>query len=209
MKIQYLFLLCLLSNEYVCTYSHLVVVPLGSSVVNTLASSPILFSSAGFGAMGGGGGGGDDFDIYGGIDPNSDPELAMAIRISQEEARAQEEARLKAAQQVCSLIIFLSTFLSIILFCFSLKVLHPLPQEVVQANATGDLLTGIDEDDEEALMRRALEMSMRDLMNTQSSSAENTKPAATESDMHVEEDEEEVSAWLILSSASYRYDGMC
>lgn len=78
----------------------MVVVPAGSSVVNTLASSPILFSSAGFGAMGGGGAGGDgDFDIYGGIDPNLDPELAMAIRVSQEEARAQEEARLKAAQE--------------------------------------------------------------------------------------------------------------
>lgn len=152
--------------------SHLVVVPLGSSVVNTLASSPILFSSAGFGAMGGGGGGGDDFDIYGGIDPNSDPELAMAIRISQEEARAQEEARLKAAQQ-------------------SEGAAPATSGSSEQANATGDLLTGIDEDDEEALMRRALEMSMRDLMNTQSSSAENTKPAATESDMHVEEDEEE------------------
>jgi 26S proteasome regulatory subunit N10 len=87
--------------------SHLVVVPAGSSVVNTLASSPILFSSAGFGAMGGGGGGGDgDFDIYGGIDPNLDPELAMAIRVSQEEARAQEEARLRAAQEQVRSILF-------------------------------------------------------------------------------------------------------
>ena len=40
-----------------------------------------------------------DFDIYGGIDPSQDPELAMAIRASTEEARANEEARVKAAQE--------------------------------------------------------------------------------------------------------------
>ena len=33
------------------------------------------------------------FDDYGGIDPSMDPELAMAIRVSTEEARAREEAR--------------------------------------------------------------------------------------------------------------------
>ncbi len=40
-----------------------------------------------------------DFDMYGGIDPSLDPELAMAIRVSTEEARANEEARVKAAQE--------------------------------------------------------------------------------------------------------------
>jgi hypothetical protein len=44
-------------------------------------------AGAGAGASGGG------FDEYGGIDPSMDPELAMAIRASTEEARAQEEAR--------------------------------------------------------------------------------------------------------------------
>ena len=38
-------------------------------------------------------GGGGAFDDYGGVDPSMDPELAMAIRASTEEARAQEEAR--------------------------------------------------------------------------------------------------------------------
>lgn len=43
----------------------------------------------------GGAGGGFEggFDEYGGIDPSMDPELAMAIRVSTEEARAREEAR--------------------------------------------------------------------------------------------------------------------
>lgn len=43
-------------------------------------------------SMGGGG-----FEDYGGIDPSMDPELAMAIRASTEEARAQEEARVSAS----------------------------------------------------------------------------------------------------------------
>jgi 26S proteasome regulatory subunit N10 len=51
--------------------------------------------------MGGAGAaaGGDNFDMYGGIDPTMDPELAMAIRASTEEARAQEEARVRAQQE--------------------------------------------------------------------------------------------------------------
>ncbi len=50
----------------------------------------------------GAGGGGDNFDMYGGIDPSMDPELAMAIRVSTEEARAEEEARMKATQDQVS-----------------------------------------------------------------------------------------------------------
>ena len=47
-------------------------------------------------SMGGGG-----FEDYGGIDPSMDPELAMAIRASTEEARAQEEARVSALCACC------------------------------------------------------------------------------------------------------------
>ena len=64
-------------------------------------SSPVVFSSGTYGSGSVGGfssAGGDNFDIYGGIDPSLDPELAMAIRVSTEEARAQEEARLKALE---------------------------------------------------------------------------------------------------------------
>ena len=50
-------------------------------------------SSMGMGGGGSGMGGGGAFDDYGGVDPSMDPELAMAIRASTEEARAQEEAR--------------------------------------------------------------------------------------------------------------------
>ncbi len=40
---------------------------------------------------GGGGGGGDGFADFGGVDPNMDPELAMALRVSMEEERARQE----------------------------------------------------------------------------------------------------------------------
>ena len=42
-----------------------------------------------------GGGGGDLFAEYGGVDPSLDPELAMVMRASAEEARQREEARVR------------------------------------------------------------------------------------------------------------------
>ena len=44
-------------------------------------------------AAGGAGGGNDDF---GGVDPNMDPELAMALRVSMEEERARQETEAAA-----------------------------------------------------------------------------------------------------------------
>lgn len=69
-------------------------------VINT---NTFCFFIVGGGGGGGGGmgmpsagaGGGNAFDDYGGVDPSMDPELAMAIRASTEEARAQEEARVR------------------------------------------------------------------------------------------------------------------
>lgn len=75
--------------------SHLITVPSGVSPVNALSGSPIMFSSANLGGTLGGGG------DFGGINPDEDPELAMVLRLSAEEARATEEARLRS-QEVCS-----------------------------------------------------------------------------------------------------------
>ena len=81
--------------------SHLINVPPGVAPSDAILSSPLMQDSP-FAGMGGaegiphgagGGGGGTNFDEFGGIDPSLDPELAMAIRVSTEEARAQEEAR--------------------------------------------------------------------------------------------------------------------
>jgi len=84
--------------------SHLITVPPGVSPANAILGSALMhmgggMGNDGMGAGGGGGGAGDDFDMYGGIDPSMDPELAMAIRASTEEARAQEEARQRAQQE--------------------------------------------------------------------------------------------------------------
>jgi 26S proteasome regulatory subunit N10 len=81
--------------------SHLVHVPAGTSPVEAIRSSPLLSMGATMGGagsgMGGGGGGGGNLDDFAGVDPSLDPELAMAIRISTEEARAREEAKAKEA----------------------------------------------------------------------------------------------------------------
>jgi 26S proteasome regulatory subunit N10 len=75
---------------------HLVCIPAGVLPSDVLASSPILAASGGaFAAAAAAGGfGGDNinggFD-FGGVDPNMDPELAMALRVSMEEERARQE----------------------------------------------------------------------------------------------------------------------
>jgi 26S proteasome regulatory subunit N10 len=76
--------------------SHLISIPAGVQPLDAINASPILHmggNAFGGGAVGGAGGAGGNFDEYGGIDPAMDPELAMAIRVSTEEARANEEAR--------------------------------------------------------------------------------------------------------------------
>lgn len=68
------------------TSSHLVSVPRGSTLSETLITSPILQGEDGQGAAGLGGAG---FEF--GIDPNEDPELALALRISMEEQRQRQD----------------------------------------------------------------------------------------------------------------------
>jgi 26S proteasome regulatory subunit N10 len=71
--------------------SHLVSVPVGpKQLSDVLVSSPIIGS--GDAAAAGGGGGGDGAGFEFGIDPNADPELALALRISMEEERARQQA---------------------------------------------------------------------------------------------------------------------
>lgn len=75
------------------TSSHLVCVPRGSGLSDALLSSPIIQGEDG---MGGAGLGGAGFEF--GVDPNEDPELALALRVSMEEQRQrQEEEQRRAA----------------------------------------------------------------------------------------------------------------
>mmetsp|Transcript_5581 Transcript_5581/g.10552 ORF Transcript_5581/g.10552 Transcript_5581/m.10552 type:complete len:449 (+) Transcript_5581:56-1402(+) len=89
--------------------SNLVSIPPGTAPADVLMSSPIVNEGmAGFGGSDGGMGGsaptggagapgdtgasGGMHDEYGGIDPSLDPELAMVMRMSMEEARREQEA---------------------------------------------------------------------------------------------------------------------
>jgi len=84
----------------------LVTIPAGVLPSDVLVTSPILRMDGGGGGMmrggdvggvGGGGGGAGGFAEYGGVDPNMDPELAMALRVSMEEERARQERVAAAA----------------------------------------------------------------------------------------------------------------
>ncbi|XP_013381757.1 26S proteasome non-ATPase regulatory subunit 4 isoform X2 [Lingula anatina] len=69
------------------TGSHLVTVPAGPNLSDALLSSPIIRGEDGTGPVPGIGSGGFEF----GVDPNEDPELALALRVSMEEQRARQE----------------------------------------------------------------------------------------------------------------------
>jgi len=77
------------------TGSHLVTIPPGPHLADALISSPIIQGEDGTGAVGLGAGG---FEF---VDPNEDPELALALRVSMEEQRQrqEEEARRSTGQQ--------------------------------------------------------------------------------------------------------------
>eukprot|EP00584_Thalassiosira_punctigera_P023789 CAMPEP_0172552682 /NCGR_PEP_ID=MMETSP1067-20121228/46864_1 /TAXON_ID=265564 ORGANISM="Thalassiosira punctigera, Strain Tpunct2005C2" /NCGR_SAMPLE_ID=MMETSP1067 /ASSEMBLY_ACC=CAM_ASM_000444 /LENGTH=369 /DNA_ID=CAMNT_0013340725 /DNA_START=82 /DNA_END=1188 /DNA_ORIENTATION=- len=85
---------------------HLVTIPAGVLPSDVLVTSPILRGDGGGGGgaaaaggvgAGGGGGASDGFAEFGGVDPNMDPELAMALRVSMEEERARQERVAAAA----------------------------------------------------------------------------------------------------------------
>merc|ERR1712045_562903 len=68
------------------TGSHLVTIPPGPHLSDALVSSPIVQGEDGSGALPTGSG----YEF--GVDPNEDPELALALRVSMEEQRARQEA---------------------------------------------------------------------------------------------------------------------
>lgn len=70
--------------------SHLLEVPVGPKLLSDVLLTSLIINPDGVPGGGGEGGaaGGDGFEF--GIDPNSDPELALALRISMEEERARQ-----------------------------------------------------------------------------------------------------------------------
>jgi 26S proteasome regulatory subunit N10 len=89
--------------------SHFLDVPLGVAMItDILIASPIINEGMDMGGAGVGAGvgapnqgamPGSQFADYGGVDPNLDPELAMALRISMEEARARQNVPEGQAEQ--------------------------------------------------------------------------------------------------------------
>jgi 26S proteasome regulatory subunit N10 len=132
--------------------SHLVSVPSGVSPLDAIGNSPLVAGNTHYGGGNLGGAGGGGFEEFGGIDPNMDPELAMAIRVSTEEARAHEEARAQEALRQSGG--------------------APSSSSSSSAAAQGTGFGGaaaVDEDDEEAMLRNALSLSMMDIGNSDGS----------------------------------------
>jgi len=78
--------------------SHLVTVPAGPHILSDiLISSPIITSDGEGGEISSQGGSSIEFGLA--VDPNLDPELAMALKVSMEEERARQEAESKTDPQ--------------------------------------------------------------------------------------------------------------
>lgn len=153
---------------------HLVTIPAGVLPSDVLANSPILGAGGAFAgqaavamASGGGAGGGDAFADFGGVDPNMDPELAMALRISMEEERARQERAAAAANSGGG---------------------SGEDANMADANNASAAAADAGISEEEALLQQALAMSMNE---NEPASAEDSKPAASGGgdDMEMDEDE--------------------
>ena len=159
--------------------SNLVAIPAGVVPSDVLISSPVIQGKdSGGGGSGestggsGGGGGGGGFAEYGGIDPNLDPELAMALRISMEEERARQEAAASAEGGAAEA---------------SPEAAEAPAASTPKTSEAPDNDDAMDEDD--ALLQEALAMSMKE------DEGATVEPAAMEDD----EDDDEMKLALAMS----------
>lgn len=164
--------------------SHLIVVPPGVLPSDAVINSPIILGDMPAGAMGGSsggasGGGGGMFEEYGGIDPSLDPELAMAIRASTEEARQYEEERLAAAAREAQAAV----------------------SSAPNASSSAAPAPAVDEEDEEALLQAALAISMQDFAPPSESAA---APAVTEAEDAEDDDDQEAIRQALEMSLDIR-----
>lgn len=166
---------------------HLVTIPSGVLPSDVLASSPIVHGGSGGSAFAasaaaaaatqGSDMGAGAFAEFGGVDPNMDPELAMALRVSMEEERArQERLAAQAAEQPEE------------------SKDSEMTDAAAPAAASAVMDMGLSE--EEALLQQALAMSMNENEPvTSESNEEENKPAAAAS---MEEDDEAAAMQLAL-----------
>jgi len=152
------------------TGSHLVTIPPGPHLSDALVSSPIVQGEDGAGAVSGSQGGGFEF----GVDPNDDPELALALRVSMEEQRARQQAEggTEAAAETGA----------------------AAGQPAVAAGGQEG-----EETSEEALLQRALAMSM----DTEETPAANKTAAQPERDLSSMTEEEQIAYAMQMSMADH------
>ena len=164
---------------------HLVTIPAGVLPSDVLVASPILRGDGGggmggvdMGSSGGDGGGGGGFADFGGVDPNMDPELAMALRVSMEEERARQERSAAAAAS----------------------------SEEAKTGEDGAFTARMDavpENDEESLLQQALAMSMAE--NQMSEDIEVEMDIGGEGN---EEDDEDAAMQMALAMSMQGEEGV-
>jgi len=185
---------------------HLVTIPAGVLPSDVLASSPIVHggsggsafaASAAAAAAGAGGnfgasaGGDNAFADFGGVDPNMDPELAMALRVSMEEERARQE-RLAAQAQAEA-----SEETKDAEMSDAGSGAAAAPSEA--APSAMDL--GLSE--EEALLQQALAMSMNENEPPPPAAAEeDSKPSAASMETEEDDDDDEAAAMQLALQMS-------
>jgi 26S proteasome regulatory subunit N10 len=128
-----------------------------SPIVNENMSDGGGASMEGFGAApaGAAGAAGGEF---GGVDPNMDPELAMALRVSMEEERARQESEAPPAPEPLSTVPeALDAAPAVAAPTDAAPAATP-----VAAPAAADAASGGDEMDDDALLQQALALSMND-----------------------------------------------
>lgn len=125
-------------------------VPPGVAPSDALISSPIFQGDDGglAQAMAASTAGGESnpFAEFGGVNPDLDPELAMALRLSAEEARAHEESQARVSSSGYS-------------FELAQTTIEESKVEVSQENHN-DGTTANFEDDDDAILQAALAMSL-------------------------------------------------
>ena len=189
---------------------HLVVIPPGVLPGDVLVGSPILHGAGAGGASGMGGNvasaggagtsaGVGGFAEYGGVDPELDPELAMALRVSMEEERARQERAAAAAASGDS-----NNNNATSNTDGAATDTNTSGEDHMQVDAAGgnmdDGMNGLDAatNDEELLLQQALAMSMQDHHMESSSSDGNNHGNDTKaeggSDGNEDEEEDEEAA---------------
>jgi 26S proteasome regulatory subunit N10 len=201
---------------------HLVTIPAGVLPSEVLASSPILTGGAGGGgafaaaaavaaanSSGAGGSGGDNpFAEFGGVDPNLDPELAMALRVSIEEERARQE-RLAEQAAVAAAAATASTETT-----GGDGGAGNTDTEMADAAATtaasssaAGATAGLTE--EEEMLQKALTMSMEENTIVPADGNVATSAVASGSIDDVEMDDDDDAAMQMALAMSMQQDGVC